>query len=138
MQGETQTTTKAISEITAIITQINSISNIIAGAVEDQTATTNDMLRNVNHAATGSARIVDNIKAVAGAAKSTTQGASETQTAARELSTMSAELRKLVAQFKHTGVNGSKSRASKSGPGLPDHLTSAPKHKFETTAVGPR
>ncbi len=41
MQGETQTTTKAIAEITAIITQVNSISNMIAGAVEDQTATTN-------------------------------------------------------------------------------------------------
>jgi methyl-accepting chemotaxis protein len=106
MQGETQTTTKAIAEITAIITQVNSISNMIAGAVDDQTATTNEMVRNVNHAATGSARIVDNIKAVAGAAKSTTQGASETQTAARELSNMAGELRKLVAQFKHTGANG--------------------------------
>jgi methyl-accepting chemotaxis protein len=106
MQGETQTTTKAIAEITAIITQVNSISTMIAGAVDDQTATTNEMVRNVNHAATGSARIVDNIKAVAGAAKSTTQGASETQTAARELSNMAGELRKLVAQFKHTSANG--------------------------------
>ncbi len=106
MQGETQTTTKAIAEITAIITQVNSISNMIAGAVDDQTETTNEMVRNVNHAASGSARIVDNIKAVAGAAKSTTQGASETQTAARELSNMAGELRKLVAQFKHTGANG--------------------------------
>jgi len=106
MQAETMTTTKAIAEITAIITQVNSISNMIAGAVDDQTATTNEMVRNVNHAATGSARIVDNIKAVAGAAKSTTQGASETQTAARELSNMAGELRKLVAQFKHTGANG--------------------------------
>ncbi len=141
MQGETQTTTKAIAEITAIITQVNSISNMIAGAVEDQTATTNEMVRNVNHAATGSARIVDNIKAVAGAAKSTTQGASETQAAARELSSMAAELRKLVAQFKHSGANGAElpaSKKEKSGIALPGRLTAAPKGKFETTAAGPR
>jgi methyl-accepting chemotaxis protein len=141
MQGETQTTTKAIAEITAIITQVNSISNMIAAAVEDQTATTNEMVRNVNHAATGSARIVDNIKAVAGAAKSTTQGASETQSAARELSTMSAELRKLVAQFKHSGANGAEQSASKkekSALGVPGRLPAPPKEKFETTAAGPR
>jgi len=141
MQGETQTTTNAIAEITAIITQVNSISNMIAGAVEDQTATTNEMVRNVNHAATGSARIVDNIKAVAGAAKSTTQGASETQAAARELSSMAAELRKLVAQFKHSGANGAElpvSKKEKSGIALPGRLTAAPKGKFETTAAGPR
>jgi methyl-accepting chemotaxis protein len=141
MQGETQTTTKAIAEITAIITKVNSISNMIAAAVEDQTATTNEMVRNVNHAATGSARIVDNIKAVAGAAKSTTQGASETQSAARELSTMSAELRKLVAQFKHSGANGAEPPASKkvkSALALPGQLPAPPKEKLETTAAGPR
>jgi len=99
------------------------------------------MVRNVNHAATGSARIVDNIKAVAGAAKSTTQGASETQAAARELSSMAAELRKLVAQFKHSGANGAElpsSKKEKSGIALPGRLTAAPKGKFETTAAGPR
>jgi methyl-accepting chemotaxis protein len=141
MQGETQTTTKAIAEITAIITRVNSISNMIAGAVEDQTATTNEMVRNVNDAATGSARIVDNIRVVAGAAKSTTQGASETQIAARELSTMAGELRKLVAQFKHTGNNRTEPPVSKKDrSGLPAsrQLTTSSKEKFETTAVGPR
>jgi methyl-accepting chemotaxis protein len=140
MQGETQTTTKAIAQITEIITQVNSISNMIASAVEDQTATTNEMVRNVNHAATGSAGIVDNIRAVAGAAKSTTQGASETQTAARELSTMAAELRKLVAQFKHTGTNGAEppaSRTKKSGLPATGQLANAPTEEFETTATVP-
>jgi methyl-accepting chemotaxis protein len=141
MQGETQTTTKAIAEITAIITQVNSISNMIASTVEDQTATTNEMVRNVNHAAAGSARIVDNIKAVAGAAKSTTRGASETQSAARELSTMSAELRKLVAQFKHSSANGAEpptSRKEKSALAAPGLSPAPPKENFETTAAGPR
>src|SRR5258708_10051425 len=86
---------------------------MIGGEVEEQTATTNEMVRNVNHAATVSARIVDNIKAVAGAAKSTTQGASETQAAARELSSMAGRLPKLVAQFKHSWANNAALTASK-------------------------
>ena len=105
IQGETKTTTESIAQITGIITQINNISNIIAGAVEDQTTTTNEMVRNVNHAATGSAQIVDNMRAVANAAKNTTQGAEETNEAAQKLSKMATELRELVSRFKY-GSNG--------------------------------
>lgn len=106
IQGETKTTTQSIAQITGIITQINNISNAIAGAIEDQTTTTNEMVRNVNHAATGSAQIVDNMKAVANAAKNTTHGAEETNEAAQKLSKMAAELRELVSQFKYES-NGS-------------------------------
>ncbi|HWX39389.1 MAG TPA: methyl-accepting chemotaxis protein, partial [Candidatus Sulfotelmatobacter sp.] len=53
IQGETKTTTESISKISGIITQINNISSVIASAIEDQTTTTNEMVRNVNHAATG-------------------------------------------------------------------------------------
>jgi methyl-accepting chemotaxis protein len=118
IQSETKTTTESIAQITGIITQINNISNTIAGAVEDQTTTTNEMVRNVNHAATGSAQIVDNMRAVANAAKDTTQGAEETNEAAQKLSKMATELRELVSQFKyssngadgHVPFNGEKSR----------------------------
>jgi methyl-accepting chemotaxis protein len=124
IQGETKTTTESIAEITGIITQVNSISTMISNSIEDQTATTNDMVQNVNHAATGSAQIVDNMKAVAEAAKSTTQGAGETQDAAQRLSKMAAELRELVSQFNYgasesggptttNGVNSKRSTASR-------------------------
>lgn len=101
IQGETKNTTESISKISVIITQIDSISNIIAGAVEDQNTTTNDMVSNVNHAADGSSQIVNNMKAVADAARNTTHGAEETQEAAQRLSKMAAELRTLVSQFKY-------------------------------------
>jgi methyl-accepting chemotaxis protein len=113
IQGETKTTTQSIAQITGIITQINNISNTIAGAIEDQTTTTNDMVRNVNHAATGSAQIVDNMKAVANAAKNTTQGAEETNEAAQKLSKMAAELRQLVSQFKYDSNGGGQSASAK-------------------------
>jgi methyl-accepting chemotaxis protein len=111
IQGETKTTTQSISEITGIITQINNISNTIAGAIENQTTTTSEMVRNVNHAATGSAQIVDNMKAVANAAKNTTHGAEETNDAAQKLSKMATELRELVSQFKYT-TNGADASTS--------------------------
>ena len=101
IQSETRTTTESIQQITGVISQVNDISGVISHSIEDQTATTNDMVRNVNHAATGSSQIVDNMKSVASAAKSTTQGAAETQEAAQQLSSMAAELRKLVSQFKY-------------------------------------
>ncbi|MGH9681652.1 MAG: methyl-accepting chemotaxis protein, partial [Candidatus Acidiferrales bacterium] len=86
IQAETKTTTVSIEQITGVITQVNNISSMISRSIEDQTATTNDMVRNVNHAADGSSQIVDNMKSVATAAKSTTQGAVETQDAAQQLS----------------------------------------------------
>jgi methyl-accepting chemotaxis protein len=137
IQGETKTTTKSIAQITGIITQINSISNMIAGAIEDQTTTTNEMVRNVNHAATGSAQIVDNMKAVAMAAKDTTQGAEETNEAAQKLSKMAAELRELVSQFKYAsnGTNGKEpSSGGKSRRALLFGQAGATDRKLESVA----
>ena len=103
IQTDTKGSVDAIAQITAIIKQINDISNTIASAVEEQTATTNEIARNVGEAAKGSAQIAENVVAVATAAKSTTQGANDTQTAAQELSRMAAELQKLVARFTFNG-----------------------------------
>jgi methyl-accepting chemotaxis protein len=99
IQTDTKGAVEAIAQITAIIKQINDISNTIASAVEEQTATTNEIARNVSEAAKGSSEIAENVVAVAAAAKSTAQGANDTQTAAQELSRMAAELQKLVARF---------------------------------------
>jgi len=103
IQTDTKGAVEAIGQISAIINQVNDISNTIASAVEEQTATTNEIARNVGEAAKGSSQIAENIVSVATAAKSTTEGATNTQTAAQELARMAAELQKLVAQFKYEG-----------------------------------
>ncbi|HKI36192.1 MAG TPA: hypothetical protein VKA46_30320, partial [Gemmataceae bacterium] len=77
------------------------ISSTIAGAVEEQTATTNEMGRNVAEAAKGSGEIAQNITTVAQAAGSTTEGAGNAQKAASELARMAAELQQLVGQFRY-------------------------------------
>jgi methyl-accepting chemotaxis protein len=101
IQTDTQGAVEAIGRISAIINQINDIQNTIASAVEEQTATTNEIARSVTEAARGSAEIADNITGVASAAQSTSVGAEDTQKAAGELSRMAADLQSLVAQFKY-------------------------------------
>jgi methyl-accepting chemotaxis protein len=101
IQTDTKGAVEAIGQISGIINQINDISNTIASAVEEQTATTNEITRNVQEGAKGGSQVAENIVAVATAAKSTTQGANDTQTAAGELARMSAELQKVVSQFKY-------------------------------------
>jgi methyl-accepting chemotaxis protein len=101
IQGDTQSAVEAISQISAIINQINDIQNTIASAVEEQTATTNEIGRNVAEAAKGSTEIAQNITGVAQAAASTTAGANDTQKAAGELARMAAELQRVVGQFRY-------------------------------------
>jgi methyl-accepting chemotaxis protein len=101
IQGDTKGAVEAIAQIGKIINQINDIQNTIASAVEEQTATTGEISRNVAEAAQGSNEIAQNITGVAQAARSTTEGASNTKTSADELSKIALDLQKLVAQFKY-------------------------------------
>jgi len=101
IQGDTRGATQAIAEISAIINQINDISNTIASAVEEQTATTNEIARSVTEAARGSAEIAQNITGVAQAARSTSDGASDSQNASAGLARMASELQQLIARFRY-------------------------------------
>jgi methyl-accepting chemotaxis protein len=62
MQANTQQAVKAIDEIVHIINEINSISGTIAAAVEEQTATTNEISKNVGHAARGASEVARNVQ----------------------------------------------------------------------------
>ncbi|MFN8194259.1 MAG: methyl-accepting chemotaxis protein [Nocardioidaceae bacterium] len=99
IQSDTENAVTAITEISAIIAQINDTQTTIASAVEEQTATTNEMGRNVTEAATGSNDIAHNITGVARSASDTTAAASSTAGAADELAKLAANLQGLVNQF---------------------------------------
>ncbi|MEI9937582.1 MAG: methyl-accepting chemotaxis protein [Pseudomonadota bacterium] len=101
IQTDTRSAVGAIAQISTIINQINDIQNTIASAVEEQTATTNEISRNVADAARGSGEIARNITGVARAAQGTSSGALDTDRAAAELARMAAALQKLVAQFSY-------------------------------------
>ncbi|HEX2226105.1 MAG TPA: methyl-accepting chemotaxis protein [Candidatus Binatia bacterium] len=106
IQQSAQEAVEAIGKIGEVINQINDISNTIASAVEQQSATTNEISRNVAEAARGVGEITHNISGVTHAAKSTSSGASETQKGARELARMAAELQALVRQFVYESGSG--------------------------------
>ena len=99
IQSDTVAAVTAITQISGIIAQINDTQSTIASAVEEQTATTNEMGRNVTEAATGSSDIAQNITGVARSASDTTAAASSTSQAADELARMASDLQKLVGQF---------------------------------------
>ncbi|HSF26411.1 MAG TPA: methyl-accepting chemotaxis protein [Actinomycetes bacterium] len=99
IQVDTSGAVAAISEISQIIREINTFQLTIASAVEQQTATTNEMNRNVAEAATGSGEIAANISGVAIAASSTSESVATAERAAAELSRLSAELHRLVSGF---------------------------------------
>ncbi len=99
IQGDTRGAVAAIADISQIINQISDISSTIASAVEEQTATTNEISRSVHEAAQGSSEIALNIVGVAEAARRTTAGAGETHRAAATLAEMADGLQALVAKF---------------------------------------
>ncbi|MES2305339.1 MAG: methyl-accepting chemotaxis protein [Gemmatimonadota bacterium] len=99
IQGDTAGAVAAIEEIEGVIAQVSDIQTTIAGAVEEQAATTAEIGRNVTEAARGSAEIAQNITGVAQAAQATASGATQTQASAAELSKMAAELQQLVSRF---------------------------------------
>jgi methyl-accepting chemotaxis protein len=100
IQTDTKGAVEAIGTISGVISQINYISGTIATAVEEQSATTNEMTRNVADAAQGAAEISNNIEGMSKAARSTSSSAEESQKAANELAEMATQLRGLMGQFK--------------------------------------
>jgi methyl-accepting chemotaxis protein len=101
IQSDASRAAQAITQISEVIQQINDLQTTIASAVEEQTATTNEISRNIAQAATGSGEIAANITAVATAADSTRAGVEEARTAAADLARMSSDLQKLVMQFQY-------------------------------------
>jgi methyl-accepting chemotaxis protein len=100
IQEDTKSAVEAIGAISGVITQINDFTTTIATAVEEQSATTNEMSRNVVEAAKGSGQISENVHGMAQAAQSTSSSAHESQQAAAQLAQMSTQLQGLVQQFK--------------------------------------
>lgn len=96
IQADSRSAIGAIGQIGQIISQINDLQNAIASAVEEQTATTSEMARNVGDAARGSGEIASNISGVAHAVEGASIGASDTNRAASELARLASELQRVV------------------------------------------
>ncbi len=101
IQTDSRGAIEAIGKIGAVIRQISDIQSTIACAVEEQSATTSEIGRNVAQAARATADIAQTISGVAEGAGSTARGAGDTQKAADGLAAMAADIRELVGQFRY-------------------------------------
>ncbi|MEU4215798.1 methyl-accepting chemotaxis protein [Actinoplanes sp. NPDC026623] len=101
IQSDTSGAVAAIGEIAAIIEQINAIQTTIASAVEEQTATTQEMNRTLSDAADGAGNIAATITGVSDATRRTTETIDDTRHSAGELAAMSKQLQSLVSRFRY-------------------------------------
>ncbi|MBC7953842.1 MAG: MCP four helix bundle domain-containing protein [Rhodospirillaceae bacterium] len=99
VQSETCGAVDDIKRITTVIAEINEMSSAIAGAVEEQGAAMQEVVRNVEEAAAGTREVAANICQVVEAANSTGQMASEARSAAGFLTEESDRLQGSVENF---------------------------------------
>jgi methyl-accepting chemotaxis protein len=99
--NQTQTTSAvvAISEISAIIATINEHQRTIASAMEEQSATTNEISRSVTQAASGSGEIASNMAIVAMVAANSSDVLGRMVVSVDDLAQMATQLHERVAVF---------------------------------------
>lgn len=98
IQTGTEDAVGAIGRVSEVISQISESQTAIAGAVEEQTAMTSEISRNISEVAIGSGEIARNIAMVAETANNTTTGSDETLSTAADIESMAAELLLLVGE----------------------------------------
>ncbi|MPV89738.1 HAMP domain-containing protein [Georgenia ruanii] len=101
IQTDSAGAVEAITEISSIVSSISAHQLTIASAVEEQTATTSEMLRGVGEVASGSEEIAANIAHVAQTTASGYGAMTQINASIDELAKMSDDLRTRVAQFRY-------------------------------------
>ena len=100
IQADASAAVEGIAGLSDVMDRVNAYQETIASAVEQQTATTAEMTRNVGSAAEGAAAIASSITTVADAAQTASTGADRSREHVGSLARMSVELRELVARFR--------------------------------------
>ena len=99
IQAATQDSVAAIKEIGDTIGRMSEISSTIAAAVEEQGAATQEISRNIQHAATGTQEVSSNITDVQHGATETGSASAQVHSAAKSLSSESNRLKLEVSKF---------------------------------------
>ena len=99
IQNETGTAVTAIKGIGGTIRQMNEIATVIAAAVEEQGAATQDIAINIQEVARGTAEVSSNVATVNEAADQTGEAANQVLAAADDLGRQAENLRHNVNRF---------------------------------------
>jgi methyl-accepting chemotaxis protein len=89
----------AMHRIEEVIGQLTEFSHTIAAAVEQQSATTNEMTRSINDAARGAGDVHASFSAVASVTTATSESARSSRRAADDLAGLAGRLNGMVARF---------------------------------------
>ena len=100
IQSGSEAAVAAIARIGEVVGEINNTQLTIASAIEEQTATTAEMSRNVAETATGAGDIASSIQSVAQTAQHTRSGAEQARQTSTELTRASNGLQELVSSFR--------------------------------------
>ena len=100
IQSDSVAAAEAIRSIDEVIRRISDYQSSIAGAVEEQTATTAELGRSVSVAAEGAGGVAASIEVVATNSARTADGIAQTQQAVVELTSVAGELSRNVGQFR--------------------------------------
>ena len=99
IRASTDAAVAAITNIARTVERFDGISTAIAAAVEEQSATTRDIARNVHRAASGTTEVTGNIVGVNRAAEETSAAAAQVQGTSHELARQAETLGREVASF---------------------------------------
>jgi methyl-accepting chemotaxis protein len=100
IQADTSAAVSAIGEIAAVIDRISEYQTSIAAAVEEQTATAQEIGRGISLAATGSSGIAGSAQGLASATEASAAGVDQTRLAADQLARTGEELQGLLSRFR--------------------------------------
>ncbi|WP_033344418.1 methyl-accepting chemotaxis protein [Catenuloplanes japonicus] len=101
IQADTQAAQEAIAQITGIIERINEFQTTIAGAVDEQSATTGEMNRNMSEATGRGEEIAGTMGEVSRAVRVTLDESATSREEADRLSGMADELVGLIGHYRH-------------------------------------
>ncbi|WP_432542559.1 methyl-accepting chemotaxis protein [Kineococcus sp. SYSU DK002] len=99
-QADAVAAAAAIADIGEVIARIDGLQATIAAAVEEQSATTAEMVRNVTEVSTGSQEIAASVSGMASTAADATTSAGDTARAAHDVAGTAQQLKELVTVFR--------------------------------------
>lgn len=92
---------EAITQIRDVVNRINETQSLIAAAVEEQTATTGEIVRSISETRRSTVVIETAVREVSDANAATVSGAANSEEAAGEVATLASHLRQLVGRFRY-------------------------------------
>lgn len=100
IRTDMSTAVEANTKISETIGRIDELSGLIASVVEEQSATTSEIGRSMEYAATSSREIAASVTEVAAAARETQESTDHTERSAEDLATLASELAELVGAYR--------------------------------------